>query len=386
MKLLLLLGMVGLTAFASAKNDLDGELDGLYKYVKKTASFVDEWGISLDSLWWQGSVDGIELGEEVIVERTGFDPVTGIYDEVTKNSKIKSPHFTFDSGFRFSLAHDLVDSVCHLAFSWTQFYTSASVKGTSDLDMSSSENTYKAFVPYWESLARNFPDSCHGKWKLELDLFDFSAGRCFNFSECFILRPHIGVRCARVRQHYHVSSHANHTGDFNGASYVYNSNVDATCNFLGVGPRAGCDADVSIGAGFSVFGAASASLVYGKFDAHSKEKFENFDFFYNKFEFYEDTTKGESHYCARAITELSFGLKWKSHFCIRRWDFPIMLALAWEQQGFYDFNNFSFASDSFRNDSSSSFEFGPYANLSRHPRKHGNVYTQGLTLSTRIGF
>lgn len=370
----------------------DDEIDEIYGYVKETSRFCDEWGISLDSLWWQATADGIELGKVIEIERTSFDPVTGNYAEVIEHSKIKSPHFTFDTGFRFSLAHDLPDHGCHLGFTWTHFYTSASVKAKSDLisgatDTSSvSGDTYEAFVPYWEGLAQNFPDSSHGKWKLELDLFDFSAGRMFNFSRCFILAPHIGLRAAWVRQHYHVSSHAHHTGAFNGQSYHYDSKVNATCNFFGVGPRVGFDGELMLGCGFSFFGAASGSLVYGKFDSHSKEHLKNYDFFFDRFDVYEDHAKGESHYCSRAITELSFGIRWKDEFRICRWDFPVMIALAWEQQGFYNFNMFSFDSDSFQNDSSSSFEFGPDANLRRSQEKRGDLYTQGVTLSTRIGF
>lgn len=341
-----------------------------------------------DFLWWQANEDGLDLGKEVLIHRQGFDPATGNYALVSDDSKLKSLDFKCDPGFRIGIIYSDVTRCWDLLFSWTHFNTTASASGSSHLDPNVPPgNQYVAFVPFWEVLAQNFPDHMHGKWKLDLDILDMEFGRKFGINTLFAIRPYFGLRAVRVNQNYRVHSHANQSGDFNSASYTYTSKVKARCDFAGIGPRFGCDAELKMCWGFSLFGEAAGSLVWGKFQRNAHEHFKNLDFFFYKFaEFKEHTHTPDNNFRSRAITDLALGLKWENGIewgcCL----YPVSLSLSWEHHGFFDFNEFNFDSDSFTNTNQNAFDFGPYANLLSSPKKCGSLFTQGLTLSLMVGF
>lgn len=361
--------------------------DELCKCYKETTCFLNEWGIHIDTLYWKATEENLSLGNEVFVERSGLNPATGIYDLVVKDSKEKTPDFDFDTGYRFNISHELPNHNCYIYFEWTHFDTTATAKGRSKLSSDPNTNTYTAFMSNWEALDNNFPNRAKGKWKLDMDLFDLAAGRNFCLSSCFTVRPYLGLRCARIDQKFRVKSYAHQGGVFNSASYNYKSHVKAHCDYLSVGPLLGCNAEINLCRGFTLFGLAAGSLVYGQFDCHSHERFNNFDDFFFKFNHYEDRVRNASErWGSRAMSEFALGLRWETRCNLSRWEFPIAIAVSWEHHAFYDFNNFNFHKDTFTNTDQSAFEFGPYANLKRINNEQGNLYTQGLTVSTRIGF
>lgn len=347
----------------------------------------DHWGIYADFLWWYAEEEGLALGQEVLIVREGLNPATGVFAEVRKESKEKIPKFDFDPGFRLGLFFACGDC-WDTQFDWTHFYTKASASGESHLSLTVPPgDTYIAFVPFWEALAQNFPDHAHGKWSLKLDLLDWQVGQKYCLSSCFVVRPHLGLRYARVNQNYHVVSNANQTGDFNSASYVYDSVARAQCDYWGIGPRLGLDAELQLLCGLSLTGQAAASIVYGKQDAHARERFLNADPFFFLFDRFEDQVHNADHQNqSRTILDLGIGLKWEHCFETCDYSFPIWLSFSWEHHAFYDFNRFNFDSDSFTNTTQGVFDFGPYANLLNSPKKRGDLFTQGLTLSGGIAF
>lgn len=347
----------------------------------------DEWGVRFDTLYWKATEGGLDLGKEVSFSRHSQDS-SDIFSEVEGHSKVKSPDFQYDVGFRLNISHDLPNRCAFMFFEWTNYGTTADVKGHSNLGSSSSDDdSYTAFQPYWETLAQNFPDEIKGKWRLNLNMYDLCVARRFCISSCFSVVPFFGLRVADVDQKFDVRSHAHHEGSLNGASYHYKSKVKARCDFVGVGPRLGFLADYKLGCGFSLFGQAAGSLVYGKLDRSSRERFENRDHYYYKFEEFKNHAHGKGNdWCSRAITDLAIGLKWDNCIELCNWKFPCLLALSWEHHGFFDFNNFNFENDGFTNTSHESFEFGPTANLREGHKKHGDLFTQGLTFSIRVGF
>lgn len=347
------------------------------------------WYVHTATLWWKATEDGLALGQEVLVRRNDLDSSSGIYDVVKKRSKVKTPDFQYDSGFRLGLIYDSPHTCLTAFFDWTHFDNSASVKGESCLSSTNPPgDTYNAFQPYWESLAQNYPDKAKGKWRLHLDLFDLSVGHAYYICDCrFSLKPFFGLRIASIEQKFHVKSQAQSAGVFNGASYDYVSDMKAHCDFLGVGPRLGCDAQLKLCGGFSIFGQAGGSLVYGEFDCHAKEHFSNRDYYYYKFNHYEDHAyKDNRDFRTRGITDLAIGIRFGNTYEICQRRIPIVIALSWEHHAFWDFNRFNFESDGFTNTDHNSFDFGPYANILSSPNKCGNLFTQGLTAAFNFAF
>jgi hypothetical protein len=369
-----------------------GENSPFPSYVQDCFRLYDEWGVRFDTLYWKATEGGLDLGKEIAISRGGSSSSSSSSDslsEVKGKSKVKSPDFQYDVGFRLNISHDLPNRCAFGFFEWTNYGTTADVKGQSDLSPLSYTDveSYVAFRPYWETLAQNFPDKTKAKWRLNLNLYDLCVARRFCISSCFSLVPYFGLRIADIDQKYDVRSRADHSGDFNGASNHYKSKVKARCDFLGVGPRLGFLADYKLGCGFSLFGQAAGSLLYGKITSHSREHFKNYDESFYKFEEFDNHARGKGdEWSSRAITDFAIGLKWDNTIEVYNWKFPCLLALSWEHHAFFDFNNFNFDNDGFTNTSRNNFEFGPQANLRSSHKKHGDLFTQGLTFSVRVGF
>lgn len=348
----------------------------------------NNWSINGAFLWWEANVDGLDLGEEVHVSREDFNPTTGNYNEVFRGSKLKSPKFHYDPGFKLGVTYAYPKNCWDATFEWIYYKTRASAKGKSCLDNNPTPgNSYIAFVPFWETLAQNFPDKARGKYTLDINLFDLELGRDVYISPCFSFRPHFGIRSALVDQTYCISSNANQSGQFNSASYKYISKYKAHCNFFGLGPRLGFDAELDMCWGFSLFGQAAGSIVFGKFDRHSHEHFSQSDFYFYRFNNFDNRSKGSHRdFASRLISDSSIGLRWSHCFDWFSRCYSVNVALSWEHHGFFNFNHFTGDDASFTNTSNTEFEFGPYANLRKAARKQGDIFTQGLTLSAELGF
>lgn len=338
--------------------------------------FFDSLRFRADFLWWRASEDCLSLGtEEAYSQFPGGRRI--------ESSREKTLDFKYDPGFRIGLATICPCDCWDLAVNWTHFHSKANAHGAIHGARSDADNEV-VFIPEWQRNGEALPDYARGKWTLDLDLVDLEFGRKYYVSSCFILRPHFGLRGARVDQGFRVFSEANRENPydvFGTGSYV--SGVKAKNNFLGVGPRIGIDLELALPCinNVKLFGQAAGSLVFGKFDRHAKERFQDFtqeDGAYGDccFADVDYEARATQHRISRGITDLAIGLKWEHccNWCNR--SHPITLAVAWEHHAFYNFNNFIF--ERLHND----------GGRVRGERRccGGDLATQGLTVTAEIGF
>lgn len=353
--------------------------------------FLDSLRVRADFLWWRACEEGLSLGTE---EFTSTFPG----GNKIQRAKEKNPDFKYDPGFRIGLASICPCDCFDVALNWTHFHTKASVSGESIFDtndfVGGSGISETVFVPEWQRIGNAIPDFSKGRWTLNLDLLDLEFGRKYYVSNCFVLRPHFGLRGARIDQGFRVHSEANRFNPYEeGASGFFASDTKAKNDFLGIGPRLGLDLELSLpcACNIKLFGQAAGSLLFGRFERHSREFFHNFsddssnpqlyDGFPRDLEFEAKATKER---CSRATTDLAIGLKWE-HCCT--WcnrQHPITIAFAWEHHAFFNFNNFIFEKGSFDSAHPDFVSFGTDA----HSRgcSGGDLTTQGLTVSAEIGF
>lgn len=326
-------------------------------------------GISLraDLLWWRACEEGITLGAEESFS-SKIIHTNPTYFLLTNNSKLKNLHNHYKPGFRLG-----IDSFClcqggDVALNWTHFHSAASARG----------NSCKAdFFLCWDRILNVVPEAIKGRWKLQIDLLDLEFGRKFYVSSCFVLRPHLGLRAARITQSYRINSFANDPERNIGFSDTFDTHVKATENFMAIGPRLGALVEYRFGCGWALFGEAAASILYGRFNRHAKQ--------HSAFLPDGESQRTDYHYktstgCdknSRTISDLAVGLSYSRCFdwCgkLRRCTF----AFAWEHHVFYGQNAFNFAPNAIELP-------GPESRLSRG--KTGDLHTQGLTLSADVGF
>lgn len=334
------------------------------------SSFLDSFAFRADFLWWRACVEGIELGTEEFFE-SYTNSVTPPRVTVFNKAREKRHNFKYDPGFRIGLANTCACDCWDFAVNWTHFRTKAKANGFSNFE----NNT--TFISEWERVLGAIPQFVTGHYKLNIDLVDIEFGRKFYVSNCFVLRPEFGLRVARVNQSQRVFSESQNQPETPILSN-FRSQVKARSDFLAVGPRVGIDIELDIGCGLTLFGQGAGSILFGKFDNHARENLVDFtttsetaisDFNYE--------AKDSSHRCSRAITDIAFGVKWQRciEWCNR--SHPVSLAFAWEHHAFYNFNEFNFVPGGF------AFEGGDGITGAR---KHGDLFTQGLTVSLAFGF
>jgi hypothetical protein len=334
---------------------------------------LDSLAFRADFLWWRLSAEGLDLGVEETVTST-TSPVAPPRATVINRARTKRPNFKYDPGFRIGLINHCSCDCWDFAVNWTHYHTKAKVNGASDVANGVS------FFSDWERVIGANPDVARGRYSLNLDLVDLEFGRKFYVSNCFILRPQFGLRFARINQSYRVVSEAN--GTQTTILTNFSSAVKAHSDFLSVGPRVGLDVELDIGCGLSLFGCAAGSIVFGKFDDHAREIYtDNTNVVGTEIGSYTYEAKSSTHRCSRTITDLAFGVKWVRclEWCNR--SHPVSLAFAWEHHGFYNFNHFNFVARGY--DLEDGVIGAPNGN---NISKHGDLYTQGLTVSLSFGF
>lgn len=341
--------------------------------------FCDNLSGRVDFLWWRPCAEGTQLGTFDHRRSNNDGPI--VIDE--EKTSVKDVNFKFDAGFRLGLGYYCPSNCWDIALNWTHFHSKAKTRafGNDGDDL---------FVSDWNRGFGFYPDEIESRWTLDLDLIDLEFAQKFYVNHCFVLRPHFGLRFARVDQSYHVESESFTSSSFN-LYDSFQSFSKSTNDFKGIGPRVGLDIEINLGCNFVLFGKGAASLVYGKFDRSSHENIlasvpqgAGEDVSVNGF--YE--AKGFDDRCTVTMTDISFGLKWEHCFECCNVYHPFALSVAWEQNAFYDLNHFNFVPGIVANQSN--FTAGstssPSGLISASPAKTGHLTTQGVTVSAVVGF
>jgi hypothetical protein len=363
--------------------------------------FLNNLSGRADFLWWRPYSEGLQLGTEGVFNVMGNNGANES-PVVRDATKIKEPKFKFDPGFRLGLGYYCPSKCWDIALNWTHFHSKAKAFGASTFSsavkslapLGAAKNidpqNSDLFYDDWTHLVGTYPDEVKSRWSLDMDLIDLEFAQKFYVNHCFILRPHFGLRFARVDQNNHVEAFSNHSpnnADENSyQSFV--STVKSKNDFRGVGPRIGLDMEIGLGCGFFLYGKGAASLLFGEFDRNSRQ-----DIAYLNANIGEsfidgnvdiDYTAGDDSRYSITATDLSFGLRWEHCFECCNTYHPFALSIAWEQTAFYDINKFVFVPYTFYG-SENPTPPGVYASYNS-AEKVGSLTMQGLTISAVIGF
>lgn len=138
------------------------------------------------------------------------------------------------------------------------------------------------------------------RWTGNLNTFDLSIGKPYHVSRYVVLHPFFGLRAAWIEQD--MTSRNGGTYEFT----VEDTNLDMTAknDFWAVGIRGGLNSEWKVGAGFSLFGNISTSLLFSHFDVDQSLSFHNETFVDLEHDFYTNTPN----------LELGVGLGWSTKF------------------------------------------------------------------------
>lgn len=327
-----------------------------------------------DLLIWRSSEDGLGYGKKVVVAPSAL--LGGA--PVLKQEKEKNPQYTWNAGFRIGVGYNSACDGWDVATNWTHFHNRADSSSKSDFVINA-DGLIHPFYPAWLVVdKKGFIDEVKTNWKFRLDLVDLELGREFYISRSLTLRPFIGLRAARIDQKYHLRGQANEGEPTLGViqSANFTTKTLMNCEYRGIGLRTGLDSEWSFGCGWSLYGQAAVSLLYGRFNVVERFDFEqrNEAHSSNSPSFNDDSK--DRFWASRAITDMALGIRWKKYFdcdCL-----ALTVQLAWEQHLFFAQNQFQDVNAGLSN------TILPYRTAGQIHR--GDLSVQGITLSCKLDF
>lgn len=257
------------------------------------------WNIFLDTqfLWWIAKGDGLYYAQ------AGANPP--LFDGHLH--KVKS-HFR--PGFRLALGGNMEYDEWDILLSWTWFQSNAR------------DHANGSLLPLWATPGVFGPlnaSSAKAHWWLHYNILDVEMGRSFWVGRHFSLRPFLGIRGGWIDQHLTVRYDYVTTPETDGK-------IRAHSDFEGVGVRAGIDMRFALLHGWSFYGIASASMLYGFYDC----------FFHEQFESQKIAEARDGFRNALSSGQLALGLRWDTYVHKDRYHFG--LYAGWEQNIWFGLN------------------------------------------------
>ncbi|MEI8365365.1 MAG: Lpg1974 family pore-forming outer membrane protein [Parachlamydiaceae bacterium] len=340
----------------------------------------------VDFLWWRAEVTNAEFGVEEATTTVVNNGQSGgaSRETVLNNEHVKGLDFKYEPGFRLGLYNACAAGCWDLGLVWTHFHSKTSESGYSDHSQLEINGTDLNFYPFWNrTTGVGAPDTAEGRYSIDMDLIDLEFGRKFYVSNCFVVRPHFGLRGARLNQSYRIEAMRDVPAP-TGLGEAYSLDGRLRNDFLAIGPRLGFEAQIHLGCGVSLFGDVAGSLVFGRFSRHSYQDYTDMivptsigtTAIINAYDY---ETGGNILRSTRAFTDMAVGVKWERCFEWCNRFHPVGVAFAWEQHAFFNVNNFDTivnAYDPVTNTFVSDLGLGVA----------GDLYTQGLTVSVTFGF
>lgn len=244
-------------------------------FINPSARYINpcDWGVyvTIDPLLLKAQENGLEFTAKA--GQIFFDAGGTFFAEsvLTGRTRMKSPNFNWDWGFRLGLGLNMAHDGWDLYLNWTRFYTDShrNVRPAINeflLPIFLGSDGFTGGVaesqPKLASFAKN-------DWRMHLNELDLQLGRNFFVSKWLAVKPHAGLRSAWVRQKdnalYQIVINPNPGIRYSDAT------AHMKCNFWGLGLTAGVDTQWGLGCGFSLLANYAASTLYGYFDVLHKE-------------------------------------------------------------------------------------------------------------------
>jgi hypothetical protein len=313
-----------------------------------------------EALFWSAREGGLEFA----VEDCDYTDTTSTFG----NGNMLNPSPKWNVGFRLGLGYTFKHDGWDLLLKWTNFNS----KGHSNNEDDCCSTLNCPAVTMWSNLPSDGNNlvaaSASGHWKAKLNVVDLELGRAFMTSTWLELRPFVSVRGAWIKEKYSIDyDDLTHTRVALGT--IDADDVSMKNKSWGVGPRAGLNSRWGFGCGFSLYGNAAISLLYGKFSVNHSETT-------TTVAAPTDITTQvlkvhDGYHVGRAVTDLALGFMWEHTF---KSDWALAINLGWEQQLYFNQNQFW------------RIPRGSINNVQTFSHERGDLSFQGITLGGRIDF
>ncbi len=153
------------------------------------------------------------------------------------------------------------------------------------------------------------------KWRLELDMADFSLNRSCYVGRCLTVNTQIGLRACWIDQTYQLNAQGTEVVDPNLVDVTVNETAKY-CSW-GVGPRVGVDTNWNLCGQFRVEGDASLSVLYTDYDVDTTNVFIRARA--SNSENITTKIKDNDRCTISPHTSVALGIGWGDYFCCNDW-------------------------------------------------------------------
>lgn len=310
--------------------------------------------VTADLLVWQAHEDGLPI----YIEQE--DTLGRLSD-----ASVGQLDWDWNVGCRVGLGYNTPHDGWDLYAVWLHFNTDADTSERADSDdaLYPTMSHPGATLPGAPSPIGDGPfQKASAHWAMNLNQIDLELGREFYVSKWLTLRPHMGLRTAWVRQH--IDLHYNRLSNgFGGFSSGIDDALTLRSNFWGLGLEAGLNTQWGLGGGWSLYGDAGCSLLYG---------FHSLDW-EDELSFQVESDWGDldgSYRITRTVADLAMGIRFDTWSDDERVHFRIQAG--WEHHVYFNQNQF--------------FRFVDSSAIGNFVNNQGDLSLQGWTLAARLDF
>jgi len=293
--------------------------------------------LSISGLYWNYHETGFAYAVQNFIHVPVINPTTVEIEELNNliDDDIEVPKGSWEFGFKLGLGYNTACDGWDLGLLWTRYHPSThGCIETGVEDNATLISLISAFAPIQGEV--NFAREIERHTKIELDLIDFELGRAYWISKRTHFRPFVGFRYAKLDRKFQLD----HKGGswsprMNPPQPAFRNKVSLCNDYDGFGLRSGLDAAFHLSCGFRVYGGASASIIYGRFNVSHDEENHLINNPFTK----EKILDSRAHFRAsRAILDVEAGIAWSAQVCECR--YAVQTRLAWEHHLFLHQNQF----------------------------------------------
>ena len=310
-----------------------------------------------DLLIWKTQIDGLSYASEYTIEANNDQTSLQLL-----NGKTNNPHFNYQYGFKAALGCNLSHDGWDAILSWTWFRDESK-------SHAQAKDNYALFPSLLMSAFNvgsflTTASEADFKWDLHFDMLDLEMGREFYAGKWLALRPFFGLRSAWIDQNNKAMYYGISILTEPPSTFTY-ADTKMINDFWGFGPRIGLNGEWQFGSGWSLYGNAGLSLLYGYFHIH--EKTISVDSTAVTSELFNT---GNSFHSIKPAIDLEVGLQWDYMFFHD--SFHLGLHAGWQQQLFFSQNQIMHYSNLFQ--------------PSQFFQNQGDLGFQGWSIGARFDF
>lgn len=228
-----------------------------------------QWFAAGEFLYWKADIDGVAYAITTV-----FESGNGLIGLINDKYKTRTPHFSYDPGFRVALGFRSPYDLFDFDLVWLRFYTHGKdhAKGTliRALPAQGDKQIFDAIGLISGPLV-SIPNEGSVHCGVKENLLDFQLGRGVRFSKHFFIRPFFGLRGAwnDLSWKIHIER------DFFIPLFFAQDETELKVrnSFHGIGGLIGLDIDWRCMHGIGLVARTKGALVYGKTEEKTRQNY-----------------------------------------------------------------------------------------------------------------